>query len=190
MNFNIQIGGPNSLSARAATLIWIVLIASLSVGGSFVFGCAAPLAAVASLAGSKMNRRSGMFLVTAAWLSNQIVGLAVLDYPQTFATFAWGSAIGVASILAFLAAHAASRSLNHRPLGLAASFFAAFAASEFALYAAGIPLEASQEAFSGPVIGSVFTLNLISFGGLLLIHWLAVSAHLLPMMTGQSPKTA
>jgi hypothetical protein len=190
MSFNIQIGGPNSLSARAATLIWVMLIALLTVGGSLAFACAAPLAAVAALAGGKMNRGAGVFLVTAAWLSNQIVGFAVLDYPQTFDSFAWGSAIGVASILAFFAAHVASRSLNHRPLGLAASFFAAFAAYEFALYVVGIPLGASQEAFSGPIVGRVLELNLISFAGLLLIHWLAVSTSLLPMMTGQSPKTA
>jgi hypothetical protein len=180
MDFELQAGNAGSLSPRLATTIWIALLAALTVGGSLAFACAAPLAAIAALAGCKMERTSGLSLVVSAWLSNQIVGYGILGYPQTADSFAWGAAIGVASLLAFLAAHAAAASVGHRMLGLVAGFAAAFAVYEFALYLVGIPLSASAKAFSAPIVERIFEINVVSFAGLLILHRLALATSLLP----------
>jgi hypothetical protein len=158
---------------RTGTALWIALLAALSIGGSLAFACAAPLAAIAALAGAKMDRTPGLILVSLAWLSNQIVGYAWLGYPQTLDAFAWGAAIGVASVAAFLVSRAVVSPQRSKPVWLAASFLAAFGIYELALFLAGIPLGASAEEFSFGVIGRVFEVNVISFGGLLALSWLA-----------------
>ncbi|HVZ04738.1 hypothetical protein [Hyphomicrobium sp.] len=190
MAFDLQTRDGEILATRAATIIWVALIAALSVGGSLAFACAAPLAAVAALAGCKMERGAGLALVVAAWLSNQVIGYGVLGYPQTFHSFAWGAAIGGASILAFFGAHAASASAGNRPLSLAIGFLAAFAIYEFALYLAGIPLSGSAEAFSMPIVTRIFEINVVAFAGLLIFHRLAVAVSLLPGIAAHSPEVA
>ncbi len=160
---------------------WTVLIAGLSIVGSLVFACATPFAAIGALAASKMDRRQGLMLVIAAWLSNQIVGYGILGYPQTAESFAWGGAIGLAAILAFAAAGAATAFAGRQLLGLAIAFLSAFAVYEFALYLTGTVLFASEDAFSAAVVARILEINLVSFAGLLGLHRLAVAASLLPM---------
>src|SRR5260221_9607261 len=100
------------------TGIWTGLIAGLSIIGSLVFACAAPFAAIGALAASSMSREQGLMLVIAAWLSNQIVGFGILGYPQNTESFAWGAAIGLAAILAFMGARVAMAFAGTRPFGL------------------------------------------------------------------------
>ncbi|WP_045836525.1 hypothetical protein [Hyphomicrobium sp. 99] len=164
---------------NAATGLWIALIAALSIGGSLAFACAAPLAAIGALAGSKMKSGEGLALVAAAWLSNQIVGYGLLDYPLTADSFAWGAAIGVASIAAFLGARAVSVATGSSLVALAGAFLAAFAAYEAALYGAGFILGSSDEAFSMAVVERVLLINLASFAGLLVLHRAAVAISLI-----------
>lgn len=174
---------------NAATGLWIALIAALSIGGSLAFACAAPLAAVAALAGTKMKRGEGVALVAVAWLSNQIVGYGLLNYPMTADSFAWGAAIGVASIVAFFGARAISGTAGASALALASAFLAAFAVYELALYGAGLVLGSSDEAFSAAVVERILLINLVSFAGLLLLHRAAVALSLI--RTGaEAPVTA
>jgi len=163
------------------TGIWTGLIAGLSVIGSFIFACATPFAAISALAASKMGRGQGLMLVIAAWLSNQIVGYGILGYPQTAESFAWGAAIGIASILAFMAARTATAFGGTQPFGLVTAFLAAFAGYELALYLTGTVLFASEDAFSAAVVARILEINLISFVGLLGLHRLTVAASLLPV---------
>lgn len=169
--------------------LWIALIAALSIGGSLAFACAAPLAAVAALAGAKMKSGEGLTLIIAAWLSNQIVGYGILNYPITADSFAWGAAIGVASVVAFFGARAVTVSAGASALALAGAFLAAFAAYEAALYGAGFVLGSSDEAFSMAVIERIFQINLVSFAGLLLLHRAAVALSLIRTDAG-TPATA
>ncbi len=164
------------------TGIWTGLIAGMSIIGSLVFACATPFAAISALAASKMNYERGLILVIAAWLSNQIVGYGILGYPQTAESFAWGAAIGVAAILAFTAAHAATALAGARLFfGLATAFLTAFAAYELALYLTGTVFFASEDAFSVAVVTRILEINLVSFVGLLALHRLAVAVSLLPV---------
>src|SRR5262245_44914939 len=49
-----------------------------SIGFSFALACAAPLAALATLAALKMSRRDLFTFVGAAWLANQLIGYGFL----------------------------------------------------------------------------------------------------------------
>jgi len=155
------------------TIVMIVLIAALSVTGSLMFACAAPLAAIAALAACTMGRTTGAALVVAAWLSNQIVGFGVLHYPQTFDTFAWGAAMGISAVAAFFVAHAVMTRLEGRPLALAlpVTFLAAFVAYQAALFVTGYPLDGSEATLSGDVIARVFEVDMVAFAGLLVLYW-------------------
>lgn len=156
-----------------STIVMIVLIAALSITGSLAFACAAPLAAIAALAAFTMSRKTGLALVVTAWLSNQIVGFGLLHYPQTFDAFAWGAALGVSAIVAFLIAYAVVQRLPGRSLALTlpVAFVVAFAAYQLALYVTGLPLEGSEATFSGDVVSRVFEVNLVSFAALVVLQW-------------------
>lgn len=175
---------------KAADAIWVALVAVLSVLGSAVFACAAPLAAIAALAATKMRALDGLALVITAWLVNQILGFAVLGYPQTWDSFAWGGAIGFASALAFLGARRVTAANLTEPATLACGFLVAFAIYEAGLYALTAILPSSAEVFSLAVVGRVFVTNAIAFVGLLLLHRLAIALTLLRPVRALDPASA
>lgn len=190
MTFHLDNQSQGALSPFVANAIWVALIVALSVAGGLVFACVAPLIAVAAMAGSKMDHRSGFTLVIAAWLANQIVGYGFLDYPQTFYSFAWGAAIGFATILAYLVVRAGTATINPPTLRLALGFVAAFATYELALYATSLSLSAADGAFSAEIVGRIFEINLVAFVGLLLLHRVAVAFALLTPLSRSSSRMA
>lgn len=190
MKFGSRFDDQTFSSSFAMSAIWVALIAALSVGGSFAFACAAPLAAIAALAATRMDARTGLALVVTASLTNQIVGYAFLSYPHTFESYAWGAAIGVATVAAFAAARLATGMTRAWPVLLTVSFLLAFAAYELALYIAGIPLGSSDDAFSVATIARVFEVNAVSFAGLLILSVIA-SRFARPLVSAQqAPRTA
>jgi hypothetical protein len=143
------------------------LIAGLSVAGSLLFACAAPLAAIAAFAAVRTNAWLGLAVVGMAWMTNQVIGFAVLGYPTDAETLAWGLAVGLAMLLAFGGARVASM-MGRMPLaGPLLAFTGSFAAFELSLYGFGLLAYASSDAFSATTIGRIFTINLVAFAGLL-----------------------
>jgi hypothetical protein len=157
--------------------LWMVLLTMSSVGFSFALACATPFAALATLAALNMPRRDLLTLVGLAWLANQLIGYGVLDYPQTWDSFAWGGAIGIAAAPAAATAVAVAACVAR--LGSArvivAAFLAAFAGYELTLYAASFVLPTGAEAFSPPVVRHIFYVNAIALVGLLALHRLALA---------------
>jgi hypothetical protein len=99
----MQIADRGADSVGTAALrcaLWIALITVGSIGFSFALACATPFAALATLAALNMPRRDLLALVGVAWLANHIIGYGFLAYPQTWDSFAWGGAIGIAALLA------------------------------------------------------------------------------------------
>jgi len=162
---------PEFPSSAAHSAIWIALVGASSIAGSLVFACAAPLAAIAALAASTMDRKTGLALVLTAWLSNQIVGYGFLGYPQTLDSVAWGMVIGIATVVAFACARAFAFRLHGRFLLFPLSFVFAFATYELVLFAAGLPLGASSDAFSAATVWRVFEINVVAFVGLFVLHF-------------------
>lgn len=153
-------------------MIWVALIAGLSVGGSYIYACAAPLAAVAALAAGKMDRRSGLSLVGLAWLSNQTVGYGLLNYPVTVNSISWGVAIGIATAVAFFVATGASKS-RQGLVSVGLAFATAFVAYELSLYVASFVLGASAAAFSAATVLLILKINAVALLLLLVLHWAA-----------------
>jgi hypothetical protein len=174
----------------AAASLWIGLITIGSVLGSLAFACAAPLAAMATIAGLKMRMGEGLALVGAAWLANQLVGFLVLDYPQTGDSFAWGAAIGVAGLAAFAAAAATTRMRLQEIAAVVAAFAAAFAAYEATLFAATAVLTSSDAAFSGEVVLRLLQVNAVALVALVAAYWIAVTLRLLRPQPSSTPHIA
>lgn len=172
MTFAFQAGDQTFLSSRAENVIFIMLIAILSLGGSFAFACAMPLVAIAALVAVRMDSKMGLAVIITAWLSNQIVGYGFLHYPQNFESFTWCAAIGIATIAAFVAAHSTVSLVRFEAVFLLISFLAAFVTYELVLFIAGIPLGTLNDAFSISVIAGILEVNTVSFVSLLALHWL------------------
>jgi hypothetical protein len=177
----------NAIAPAAATALWITLIAALCVGGSTVFACAAPFAAIAALAAAKMERISGLALVVVAWIANQAVGFWLLDYPHTATTYAWGVAIGLGTVIGFAAGRSIVEAGKPPLLSLVLAFVTAFVWYQTALYAASFALGGSDYAFSGEIVWYVFKVNVASFAALLLLHRAAVALTLLRPIAASAP---
>lgn len=178
-----------SFSPAAATALWIALIAALCIGGSTVFACAAPFAAIGALAAAKMERMSGLILVLVAWVANQAVGFGLLEYPHTATTYAWGGAIGLGALVGFGAARVIVDAGKLPVLSLVLGFVAAFVAYQMTLYAASLVLGGSDYAFSGEIVWYVLKVNTLSFAGLLILQRLAAALPALRPAVAFAPAT-
>jgi hypothetical protein len=158
------------LGRRAA---WIGILTASTILGSFIFACATPFAALAALAALFLPRRDAVALMIFNWLANQGVGYIFLHYPQTWDSFAWGGAIGLAALAAVPAAWWAEGLA--RPVGRSvstvAAFIAAFVGYEVVLYAATAVLPAGG-GFSASVIFYILEVNGAGFAGLLVLQGL------------------
>jgi hypothetical protein len=146
------------------------LIAGLSILGSFAFACAAPFAAIGAFAAIGMGWPLGLTVVVLAWLSNQVIGFAILGYPMTAESIAWGAAIGIAALLAFAASRVAIALAGRRSSGLIPAVLASFVGYELALYGASAFLSTAGDAFSFATLARIFAINLATFAGILLLH--------------------
>ena len=151
---------------------WIGLLGSASVGFSLVFACATPFVALVTLAALTMTRRDALIVAGAVWLANQAVGYGILDYPRTFDSYAWGVAIGLAALLALLAARTIGEQFERRGpiVTTGICFLSAFAVYELALYAASFWLSSSDTAFSGPIVGYILQVNALGLVGLVIVR--------------------
>lgn len=172
-----------SLTKPARDAIWIALVAGSSVLFSLALACATPFAAIAAIAGIKMSRRDALILVAIAWLANQAVGYLVLGYPQTWDSFAWGAAIGIAAVLATFGVIEIKHRWGSAVTAVLISFLAAFAIYEGVLFTATAVLPSGEEAFSLAIVGRIFWVNVIAFAGLLALHRVAVVIGLLATTT-------
>lgn len=165
-------------SETAGSGLWIALVAGLTVIGSFALACVAPMAAVAALAALTLRRTEGLILVVAAWIVNQAVGFVLLSYPHTPDTYAWGAAIGAASVLGYFAAAAVAPRAKSAIVATLVAFAAAFIVYQVALYAFGVATSYAGDSFSLSVVGEVLGINAVAYAGFLLIHRAAVALSL------------
>src|SRR5262249_29557781 len=168
------------LSADGRRWLWAVLVVAASVASSLALACATPFAALATVAAVTMGPRHGVALVVAAWLADQVVGYAVLGYPKTPDSYAWGVALGAASLLALGAARAVAGPLRRsRAAGPAAAFVAAFALFEAAIGVGTLVLGTGGAAMAPAIVLRIFAINLIALVALVALYRLAVLVGLL-----------
>jgi len=157
--------------------VWIALIITVGTVLSTVFACATPFAALAALAAMKLGWRPASVVIGLVWLANQTIGYGMLGYPWTWDSAAWGVAIGMSAGLATLAAMALSATYPVR-FAVGLPFLAAFVAFEIGLFLAGFVLPGSNAAFSVPVIGHVFLINVVALAGLLAVDRVATMSRI------------
>ena len=143
------------------------------------FACAVPFAAFGALAALTLTRRDALLLVGAVWLANQLVGFAVLGYPWTISTMAWGVVFGVVAVLATVAAQSiAGRAGGRGAVVVAlAAFVGAFIVYEGGLFAAA-GLLGGTDAFMPAIVTRILEINAAAFVGLLVLNRLASVAGL------------
>jgi hypothetical protein len=161
-------------AAPSPTTPWlfIALVAAASVALSFRLSCATPFAAIATLAALQMRRGDGLALVGLAWALNQAVGYLFLGYPHEFESYAWGAAIGVAALGAYVMADVLMARLGHLDRLPAAGLVlvAAFVVYEVVLFAVTAVLPASELAFSWPIVGEIGLVNALVCPALMLAY--------------------
>jgi hypothetical protein len=160
--------------------LWLALLVAASVVFSLGLACAVPLAAFAAAAALSLSQRDAPLLTLLVWLANQLVGFALLDYPLTASTFAWGAVLGIVAILATWAAQwIAGRLANAgRTLIVTATFLTAFAVYEAALFGVSATMLGGAEIYTLAIQGRIFAINAAAFVGLLMLNQLAASVGL------------
>jgi hypothetical protein len=158
--------------ARLRHYLWLALIVAASIAFTLGFACAVPLAAFGAVAALTLSRGHALLLIGAVWLVNQIVGFAVLSYPWTAETLAWGAILGVVAVLTTMAAQQAAQRLpgTGQIAAACAAFLAAFAVYEGALLVVSVSVMGGTEDFAPAIVGEILTINAAAFVGLLVLN--------------------
>ena len=164
------------IPGNAASIVWLVILAVASVGGSLVISCVLPSVALAVALAGTVQLRVALRAMIAIWLTNQFIGFVFLHFPRTPNTVLWGLTIGGAALLSTVVAgrtikHAASLPTLAR-LGLA--LLLAFAGYEASLFVGALFL-GGAETFSPRIIAQIGFVNLLWFVGLVALNELVAA---------------
>jgi hypothetical protein len=153
-------------------VLWLAVLVAASVGFTFGFACAVPFAAFGAATALTLNTRDALLLTIALWLANQIVGFGLMGYPWDGSTFLWGAVLGVVALLSTAAARIASTHLAAASYGmiLAGSFAASFIVYEGSLYIVSAAWLGGTEDFAPAIVAYIAGLNILAFGGLLILE--------------------
>ncbi len=160
---------------------WLIVLVAASAAFSFVFACATPFAAFGAAAALTLSRRDAVRLTVAVWLANQVLGYAVLKYPWTANSFAWGAVLGAAAVLTTVGARGVARRLAGRSDGVRAlaTLLAAFMMYEGMLFAVAMAWLGGTESFTLLIVGRIFSVNVVAFIGLFALHRVGVAVGLI-----------
>ena len=161
--------------------VWLGLLILISAAITVAFTCVTPFAAFAVIAALTVPRRDTVMLAVALWLTNQAVGFGLLHYPWTAPTLAWGVALGVAAVIATLAA----LGIHHRLASVpslarsAVAFIGAFVVYQLSLYAAAAAWLGGTEMFAPGIVSQVLLINAVTLVGLFALQQVVAGAALL-----------
>jgi hypothetical protein len=112
--------------------LWSAGLVALVLGGCLLAGCLEPLVAVAVIAAGALPLGRALLLTAAVWLAGQVIGFGLHDYPRDAQTISWGVGLGVAALVAVLAAAATLPAFAGKPAWLraGAAFVTAFVANQ------------------------------------------------------------
>ncbi len=159
---------------------WLALLAALSTAFSLVFACATPFAAFGAAAALTLSRRDAVRLIIAVWLANQVLGYAVLKYPWTANSVAWGAVLGAAAVLTTVAARGVTLRLAGRSDGVRAlaTLLAAFVVYEGMLFAVALAWLGGTESFTPLIASRILSVNVVAFISLCALHRVGVAVGL------------
>jgi hypothetical protein len=159
---------PATLRQPQTRLFWQAVLALSGGVMTLTLACIAPFSAIAVLASRTLTMRRAIVATCGAVVANQLVGFAVLGYPRTLATLAWGPVFLCATLVALWTA----RRIARAPV----AFAAAFVAYEAVLAAYTYVTEHALGAFAPAIVGQVALANILGLAvlGLLYIAIVAV----------------
>lgn len=175
---------PSATPLTGPTFLWPAALAVSAFLGSWAFACVFPFVALAVIVAATMPLRAAAATMGALWLLNQIVGFTLLSYPHTLDSYAWGLAIGGATLAAMVVARAV---VGDRPLvslRTVTAFLVAFATYELLLYAVAL-FAGGLETFSAAIVADIFRNDAMWFAGLVALHLVLTRAA--PRRFGPAP---
>lgn len=169
-----------------ARFAWPVTLALATVGGSLVAACMMPFVAVTIVTAATMRRSLALTTILAIWATNQVLGFTVLGYPHTGYAFAWGGALGIASVLAMLAGAAVMGERDElSSFRTLSAFLIGFFVYEAALFGLALVV-GGTETFAMPIVGQIFANDALWFAGLSGAYWILTSTA--PKLFGPTPR--
>jgi len=172
----MSISEETSVSAGFA---WPAALASAAVAGTLATSCMMPFVALAVASAATISRPRAAATLAAAWGTNQLLGFTLLGYPPTALTFAWGGALGVASLIALFVAAAVLGRGPSAAVKLIPAFAVAFLAYEGSLFAFGVATGGTA-AFTAKIIAQILVNDAC---------WLAALVALHAALTRAAPRT-
>jgi hypothetical protein len=153
-----------------APALWIALLVASAALLSGALVCATPFAAFAALAAITLPRRAAALTAACAWLANQLVGFAILNFPIGFESMMWSAILLASMIATSVAVQSVCGGLAR--FGTAGSMVAGFLASQ--LVFRGLMIVAASilggiEGFTIENLAYLSAVDLATFVGLLAI---------------------
>lgn len=158
-----------SFSGKAED-IWAATMAAASVLGSWIFACITPFSAIGVLLAATLPARKAVAWMSGVWLSNQLVGYLILDYPRTTNSFLHGGSLLFASMASlFVAMEILKWRKSDNLVSLALAFGAAFVAYESLLYVTALLL-GGTDTFAPEIVWLLAKNDFFWFAGLLAVR--------------------
>ena len=170
--------------AAAPAWAWALALALATVVGTRAMACMTPLVALGVMAAATLPLRRAALTVGAVWLANQAIGFGLMHYPHDASTFAWGGAIGAATLLSTVAASRIAAPGRLSALQLVAAFALGVTLYEGALYAFA-HVAGGLETFSPDIVARVVVDNGVALVALAAVHLLLTASA--PRWFGRAP---
>jgi hypothetical protein len=152
-------------------LLWPAAIVAASALGSLAFACVAPFAGLAAVAAVSLPPRRALATTAAVWVANQAIGFGLLHYPWTLDTVLWGVFMGVAALVATVAARLAWRALSARGVlaALAGALAASFVAQQASLFTVALVMGGIED-YTPAILGQIALIDTAWFVALVAAH--------------------
>ena len=144
--------------------VWLGFLIIASMASNFVFACATPFAALATVSVMTLALNEALCFMLMVWLANQLVGFSFLGYPHTLDSLLWGAAIGAGAMAATLVARMTvvrCKAIGHE-FRLAIVFAAAFVAYELMLVLAALTPLGGLNEFTFQILWQVFSVDAVA----------------------------
>ncbi|HTV72384.1 MAG TPA: hypothetical protein VME66_01580 [Candidatus Acidoferrales bacterium] len=141
---------------RPSSTLWATALLVAGLASDLFLTCGSNLVAFAVIAALTLPFRTAVLIATGVWLESQVLGFTLFAYPHTPMTFAWGLALGAATLVA-VAAGAAFRTHNR-----VVTFLGAFACYEVVVALFALASHAGLHGFAPAVIGELLVRNALT----------------------------
>jgi hypothetical protein len=163
--------GDPSRPTSTARFIWVTVLTSAVIAGTFALSCVTPFAALAVALAGTLGLRASLRIMALIWFGNQVIGFAFFHFPQTADTYLWAVAIGVAALITTVVASVLMKygSSWAVPSRLGVALLISFVVYEITLLPAGVLLN-GLETFRPAIVAQLAFVNAVSLAGMVVLN--------------------